>query len=70
MSGILVPDSGKCKRLGFTPWKNRQEYVRNIGVVFEQRTQLWWDVPVIDSYYLLKDIYKIPSTQLKDNLDL
>lgn len=57
MSGILVPDSGKCNILGLTPWKQRKQYVRNIGVVFDQRSQLWWDVPVIDSYNLLKDIW-------------
>ncbi|MBM7615449.1 ABC transporter ATP-binding protein [Alkaliphilus hydrothermalis] len=70
ISGILVPDSGKCSILGNTPWKNRINHVRNIGVVFGQRSQLWWDVPVMDSYYLLKDIYKIPETTFKSNLDL
>jgi ABC-2 type transport system ATP-binding protein len=70
ISGILVPDSGKCNILGLTPWKNRISHVKNIGVVFGQRSQLWWDVPVIDSFNLLKDIYKIPSKDFKDNLDL
>lgn len=59
MSGILVPSSGRCEILGLTPWKSRIEHVRNIGVVFGQRTQLWWDVPVLDSFMLLKDIYKL-----------
>jgi len=70
ISGILVPDSGKCNILGNTPWENRVEHVKNIGVVFGQRSQLWWDVPVIDSYNLLKDIYKIPHNDFKDNLEL
>lgn len=70
ISGILVPDSGKCNILGHTPWKNRVEHVKNIGVVFGQRSQLWWDVPVIDSYNLLKDIYKISQKDFKDNLEL
>jgi ABC-2 type transport system ATP-binding protein len=70
ISGILVPDSGKCNILGHTPWKNRIEHVKNIGVVFGQRSQLWWDVPVIDSFNLLKDIYKIPDKQFKTTLDL
>ena len=61
MSGILVPDSGKCEVLGRTPWTRRKEHVMNIGVVFGQRTQLWWDVPVIDSFDLLKDIYRVPQ---------
>ncbi|MDR1642313.1 MAG: ATP-binding cassette domain-containing protein [Clostridiales bacterium] len=69
MSGILVPDCGKCECLGYTPWKKRREYVRNIGVVFGQRTQLWWDVPVIDSFWLLKGIYKVPDGEFKRNLD-
>jgi ABC-2 type transport system ATP-binding protein len=71
MSGILVPDSGKCAVLGRTPWLQRKEHVKNIGVVFGQRTQLWWDVPVIDSYDLLRDIYRIPTPaydRMKDEL--
>jgi ABC-2 type transport system ATP-binding protein len=63
MSGILVPDTGRCEILGLNPWKNRIQHVRHIGVVFGQRTQLWWDVPVDDSFNLLKDIYKIPTIQ-------
>lgn len=59
LSGILTPDSGKCQVLGKVPWKERVEHVRNIGVVFGQRTQLWWDLPVIDSFELLRAIYKI-----------
>lgn len=70
ISGILVPDSGRCSILGLTPWKSRVNHVKNIGVVFGQRSQLWWDVPVIDSFNLLKDIYKIPGMNFKDNLDL
>jgi len=61
MSGILVPDSGKCEILGCVPWKERVRHVGRIGVVFGQRTQLWWDVPVLDSFDLLRDIYRIPS---------
>jgi ABC-2 type transport system ATP-binding protein len=71
MSGILVPDSGQCRVLGRTPWLQRKEHVKNIGVVFGQRTQLWWDVPVIDSYDLLRDIYRVPQsayTRIKDEL--
>lgn len=70
ISGILVPDKGKCNILGVTPWKDRVNHVKNIGVVFGQRSQLWWDVPVIDSYNLLKDIYKIPDKDFKNNLEL
>lgn len=54
---------------GRIPWKNRTEHVRQIGVVFGQRSQLWWDVPVIDSFELLKDIYAIPSYEYQNNLE-
>lgn len=70
MSGILVPDQGSCKILGYTPWKDRVNYVKNIGVVFGQRSQLWWDVPVRDSFELLRDIYHIPGQEYQANLDL
>ncbi|GMG96416.1 P-loop NTPase family protein [Tepidimicrobium xylanilyticum] len=54
-----MPDSGKYQVLGKVPWEERIEHVGNIGVVFGQRTQLCWDLPVIDSFELLRDIYKI-----------
>lgn len=69
MSGILNPTSGECKIMGFTPWKDRKQYVKNIGVVFGQRSQLWWDVPIIDSFELLKDIYKIPDKEYQETLN-
>jgi ABC-2 type transport system ATP-binding protein len=56
-SGILAPDSGRCEVRGRVPWRQRIEHVREIGVVFGQRTQLWWDLPVIESFELLRDIY-------------
>src|SRR5258706_12750114 len=56
-AGILVPDGGRCEIDGRTPWKQRIEHVGRIGVVFGQRTQLWWDLPVGDSFELLRDIY-------------
>lgn len=65
MSGILTPDSGLCEIDGLTPWKSRKEHVRNIGVVFGQRSQLWWDVPVCDSFELLKDIYSVSNSDYK-----
>lgn len=70
MSGILLPDGGACRIMGYTPWEQRVAYVRHIGVVFGQRSQLWWDVPVIDSFELLKDIYKIPPSEYRANLSL
>lgn len=69
LSGILTPESGTCTVDGRIPWKNRMEHVRHIGVVFGQRSQLWWDVPVIDSFELLKDIYSIPIPMYEKNLE-
>lgn len=60
LSGILVPDSGSCEVLGCVPWRNRAQLVRKIGVVFGQRSQLWWDLPVVESFELLQAIYRIP----------
>ena len=69
LSGILTPESGEAKVGGMVPWKERKEYVKHIGVVFGQRSQLWWDVPILDSYSLLKDIYRIPEKDYKGRLD-
>lgn len=69
MCGILTPDSGKCVINGRTPWKERVAHVRGIGVVFGQRSQLWWDVPVIDSFELVRDMYKVDKRLYKNNLD-
>ncbi len=69
MSGILTPDSGECIINGKTPWKDRIAHVKEIGVVFGQRSQLWWDVPVADSFELIKDIYKVDTSAFKKNLD-
>ncbi len=59
LSGILVPSGGHCEVNGLVPWKNRVLHVARIGVVFGQRTQLWWDLPVIESFELLRDIYRV-----------
>lgn len=69
LSGILTPDSGSCTVDGRIPWKNRISHVGQIGVVFGQRSQLWWDVPVLDSYQLLKDIYRIPEVVYRESLE-
>lgn len=69
LSGILTPDGGTVSVGGRIPWKERREHVRNIGVVFGQRTQLWWDVPVQDSFDLLKDIYRISPEDYRRRLN-
>src|SRR5947208_12032457 len=61
LAGILVPDSGRCEVLGRVPWRDRIAHVAQIGVVFGQRTQLWWDLPVAESFDLLRDIYPVPQ---------
>ena len=68
LSGILTPDSGDVSVDGRIPWESRREHVRNIGVVFGQRMQLWWDVPILDSYGLLKEIYRIPDADYRQRL--
>ncbi|MCL6442360.1 MAG: ATP-binding cassette domain-containing protein [Alicyclobacillus sp.] len=70
LTGILVSTSGVVEVNGLVPYRDRKQNARQIGVVFGQKTQLWWDVPVIDSLNLLKDIYKVPQQQFKRNLDL
>ncbi|NLY52966.1 MAG: ATP-binding cassette domain-containing protein [Firmicutes bacterium] len=77
LSGILVPDGGVCRVMGRVPWQERVAHVRELGVVFGQRSQLWWDLPVIDSFELLRDIYQLSPgdyhtvlTELADILQL
>ena len=69
LSGILTPDSGMCSVDGRVPWKDRKAHVARIGVVFGQRSQLWWDIPVIDSFELLRDIYSVPKALYTQNLE-
>lgn len=68
MSGILTPDSGECVINGRVPWKERTAHVGEIGVVFGQRSQLWWDVPVADSFALLRDIYRVEDARYQKTL--
>jgi len=68
LSGILHPTSGSCEVMGRVPWENRIEHVKNIGVVFGQRSQLMWDIPVSDSFELIRDIYRVPAQKFKKNL--
>ena len=69
LTGILVPTAGRVDVMNLTPYLHRKENARRIGVVFGQRTQLWWDLPVIDSFELLKHIYEIPENRYKQNLE-
>ncbi len=69
LSGILRPDSGACTVDGLTPWADRKRHVARLGVVFGQRSQLWWDVPVMESFLLLRDIYRTPEGTFRENRD-
>ncbi len=69
LSGILQPTSGDISVNGIRPFAQRMENAKQIGVVFGQKTQLWWDVPLIESYRLLRQIYKIDEAVYKRNLD-
>lgn len=68
LSGILFPDEGDIRVNGYIPYKQRKDYVGSIGVVFGQKSQLQWDLPVMDSFELLKAIYRIPDEVYKKNL--
>jgi ABC-2 type transport system ATP-binding protein len=68
LTGILVPTRGEVRVAGRVPWKQRVEHVADIGVVFGQRTNLWWDLPVIESLDLLRYVYRIPSERYEHNL--
>ncbi|MBP1996112.1 ABC transporter ATP-binding protein [Paenibacillus eucommiae] len=69
MVGILIPTAGAVTVNGIIPHENRKQYTKNIGVVFGQRTQLWWDIPVSESLLLMKYMYKIPDDQYRRNLE-
>ncbi|MBV8164222.1 MAG: ATP-binding cassette domain-containing protein [Candidatus Eremiobacteraeota bacterium] len=68
LTGILVPTSGSCTVNGIVPWIDRTQNGRQIGVVFGQRTQLYWDLPLRESYELLRAIYGIPADRYRHNL--
>ena len=69
LSGILYPSSGGINVMGYTPWLQRESYVRRIGVLFGQKTQLEWDLPPIDSFYLRKKLYDIPDDVYARNVE-
>jgi ABC-2 type transport system ATP-binding protein len=69
LAGILVPTSGRCEVAGRVPWRQRLAHVARIGVVFGQRTQLWWDLPVAESFELLRDIYRVPPSDYRRTRD-
>jgi ABC-2 type transport system ATP-binding protein len=69
LTGLLVPTGGIVEVDGFVPWKDRSRYVAHIGAVFGQRTTLWWDLPVIDSFELIQPMYRVPKDRFRRSLD-
>jgi len=69
LTGILVPTSGEIKVNGYVPFKDREKFVSGIGVVFGQRSQLWWDIGVVESFQLLKKVYRVSEADYKQRLD-
>ena len=70
LTGILVPTAGRVVANGFVPYRDRRHYTKRIGVVFGQRTQLWWDIAVVESFKLLKELYEIPDDDYRKRLGL
>lgn len=68
LTGLLVPSHGEVRAAGFVPWKERTAYVAQIGAVFGQRYTLWWDLPVADSFDLLREMYRVPKARFDANL--
>jgi len=69
LTGILVPTSGRVVASGYVPYRDRRRYTKHLGAVFGQRTQLWWDIAVIESFKLLKEIYEIPDADYRRRMD-
>jgi len=69
LAGIIHPTSGSAKVMGQVPWEREYEYLSKMAIVMGQKNQLWWDLPAIDSFLMLKEIYSIPEKRYKENLD-
>lgn len=69
LTGILVPTAGHLQVNGFVPFKDREQFVGGIGVVFGQRSQLWWDIGVIESFQLLRKVYRVSEADFRKRLD-
>jgi len=70
LTGVLTPSSGEATVAGFTPWSERRKLAQQIGVVFGQRTQLWWDLPLIESLELLQHVYRVPEQRFRENFTM
>jgi len=70
LSGIMYPDGGHVDVMGYVPWKDRKNYVRNIGVVFGQKSQLFWDLPPVDAFHMHKGVFSLADKPFKKQLDM
>src|SRR3989344_6095730 len=68
LSGLLYPSSGHVDVLGFSPWKRKNQFLKQISLVMGQKNQLWWDLPPIESFLLNKEIYQIPDSNFKKTI--
>lgn len=69
LAGIVHPTSGEARVMGFVPWERSNEYRRQMALIMGQKNQVWWDLPALDSFILLKEIYQIPHAQYKYNVE-
>lgn len=69
LSGIVHPSSGEATVLGFKPWERSNEYRKQMSLIMGQKAQVWWDLPALDSFLLLKEIYQIPDNIYKNNIE-
>jgi ABC-2 type transport system ATP-binding protein len=69
LAGIVHPTSGEATVLGFKPWERNNEYRKQMSLIMGQKAQVWWDLPALDSFILLKEIYQIPDALYKSNLE-
>ena len=69
LSGIIKPTSGSMSVMGFDPWEKKNEYKRQFALLMGQKNQLWWDLPVMESFLLNKEIYDIPDDQFERTLE-
>lgn len=68
MSGVLHPSTGEVRVMGMVPWQEREKFVRNLGIVFGQKSQLWWDLPAVDTFALQKEMFHIPADAYAERL--
>jgi ABC-2 type transport system ATP-binding protein len=69
LTGLLHPSRGRAQVAGFTPWERKPAYLRRISMVMGNKSQMLWDIPPMDSFRVLGEIYGVPANQLRHNLD-